>query len=129
MRTAALAAIFLIAVPASLRGQAPGTVDDDVVPLSFMLKATPHTAHAGPSPTVGVCWEIARTEPAWHRFTSNWSSYFYQPESMEAASPNSPGSTPWSATLHSPRGRTAMERGDYLDRRTYRPGKRRLAQL
>jgi hypothetical protein len=80
MRTAALAAIFLIAVPASLRGQAPGTVDDDVVPLSFMLKATPHTAHAGSiADGGGVLGNRSNGSLLGIDSLPNWSSYFYQP--------------------------------------------------
>jgi hypothetical protein len=78
MRVSVLAAILFVAVPGSLQGQVPGS--DDVVPLSFMLKTTPQTVHAGSiADGGGVLGNRSNGSLLGIDSLPNWSSYFYQP--------------------------------------------------
>ena len=80
MRLAVLAAVFLIAVPASVYGQAPGSIDDDQVPISFTLNKNPHTLHTKfAADGGGVLGNRSNGSLLGIDSLSNWSSYFYYP--------------------------------------------------
>jgi hypothetical protein len=80
MRLAVLAAIFLIAVPAYVYGQAPGSIDDDRVPISFTLNKNPHTLRARfAADGGGVLGNRSNGSVLGIDSLPNWSSYFYYP--------------------------------------------------
>jgi hypothetical protein len=88
MRLAVLAAIFLIAVPAYVYGQAPGSIDDDRVPISFTLNKNPHTLRARfAADGGGVLGNRSNGSVLGIDSLPNWSSYFYYPGVDSTGSP------------------------------------------
>lgn len=76
MRVAVLAALLLVAVPASVRAQG---METDQVPISFTLSASPHTFHASTSAGGGVLGNRSSGSLLGIDSLPNWSSYFYYP--------------------------------------------------
>jgi hypothetical protein len=80
MRLAVVAALLSLALPGLVSAQATSSTNDDQLPASFTLSATPHTVHAGSTAAGGgVLGRQSNGNLLGIDSVVNWSSYFYEP--------------------------------------------------
>src|SRR5215469_8577234 len=80
MRVAFLAALLFLIVPMSALGQAQGSMEDDQVPVSFVVSTNPHTLQSRDAADGGgVIGNRSNGSLLGIDSVANWSSYFYFP--------------------------------------------------
>jgi hypothetical protein len=80
MRPVLFSALLLAALPACVNAQVSPSADNDVLPLSFLQNANPHTIRAGSNADGGgVLGNRSNGSVLGVDSVVNWSSYFYEP--------------------------------------------------